>query len=150
MGPIPDTPEPGNDDESEETYIPNAVFEKIPETPSKLEPNILREANSTLRISLVTGVFTTPIKSYIARLTSLTEQLRADNIILQDHVQKQTNILKRRQEQQSGKRLALEGRMHMTTREVVDAAHAAEMTTARKRRKTGENTAQEVTSTVVP
>jgi len=143
------SPKPDGNSNSELVEISSSAFEKVPDTPSKLDSNVLREANAVLKTNIDAGVLNTPIKSYIGRLSSLAEQLRAGFIVIQHQFIEQGRILKRRREQQNGKRVALEDEICMTTPELLAKAQAAEMTSSRKQRKTGGNSKQDVTSGVV-
>jgi len=141
---ISSSPEPDDNSNSELVDISSFAFEKVPDTPSKLDPNSLREANAALKTNIDAGVLNTPIKSYIGRLSSLAEQLRAGFIVIQHQFIEQGKILKRRREQQNGKRVALEDDICMTTPAVIAKAQAAEMASSQKRRKTGGNSKKDV------
>ena len=131
------TPEPESENTSSEHSPASTIFDQVPETPTKLNPDILREANTALKSTLAAGIVNTPVKSYIDRLTFLTEQLQATNTILQKNVEGQANVLKRRWEHSTGKRIALKEVMHMTMAKVLARAQIAENeSSAHKRQKT--------------
>jgi hypothetical protein len=90
------SPKPDDNSNSELIETSSSAFEKVPDTPSKLDSNILRKANAVLKTNIEAGILNTPIKSYISRLSSLAEQLRAGFIVIRHQFIEQGKILKRR------------------------------------------------------
>jgi len=111
-------------------------FVNIPETPSRLDSERLRIANRALNTNLSSGTLNTPTKKYITKLTSLSEQLRAHNIIAERNYTEALKIIHERKERTSGKRHALKGHVLVTTKEVLEKLENADKATQEwKKRK---------------
>jgi len=111
-------------------------FVNIPETPSHLDSERLRTANRALNTSLSSGDLNTPTKKYITKLTSLSEQLRAHNLIAERNYTEALKIIHERKERASRKRHALKGHVLITTKEVLEKLENADNATQeRKKRK---------------
>ena len=104
-------------------------FVNIPETPLSLDSEPLRTANRVLVANINSGTVNTSEKKYITKLMSLTEQLRAHNIIAEHNYIEALKIISERKKRTSGKRHALKGRVLVTTKEILKKLEDAEKAT---------------------
>ncbi len=130
---------------SSETLNP---FSNIPETPSKLDSNILRSANTALITSLNAGALDTPTKKYIPQLASIAENLRAKFSILQHQYNEVTKILRKRKEHSTGKCVALKDQVLITTKELREKLVDAQNVMCCKRQKKGDKAENQVSARV--
>jgi hypothetical protein len=75
---------------------------------------------------------TTPVRQYFRKLTTGTEQLRAQSIVHQHDANNLRSIIKKRTTRTKGKRVVLKGHFHVSTQALCDAVVEAEK--SRKRR----------------
>ena len=81
----------------------------------------------------------TPVQTYIQKLTAGSEQLRARSIVHQLDANNLRSVMKRRAVRTKGKRVILKGHFHVSTQELCDAVVEAEKATqnlSKKKRKT--------------
>ena len=79
--------------------------------------------------NISSGTVNTFEKKYITKLMSLTEQLRAHNIIAECNYIEVLKIISERKECTSGKRYTLKGRVLVTMEEILKKLEDAEKTT---------------------
>jgi len=116
---IPQQPSPTTMDDTPSSPQMIDPFVNIPETPSRLNSEHLRTANRALVTNLGSGTLNTPTKNYITKLTSLSEQLRAHNIVAERNYTEALKIIHERKERTSGKRHVLKGHVVITTEEML-------------------------------
>lgn len=98
----------------------------------------LRQANIELISELQKGqVLCSPTRRYIQRMAAGFERVSTDKILLQRESNDQRELLSKRREHKTGKRIALKGKFVFTTEEVVRLAHEAEE--ASKQKKTNKS-----------
>ena len=112
------------------------IFNQVFINSSPLDIIILREANELLNstINNYTTIITL-VRQYIQKLTTGTEQLRAQTIVYQHDTNNLRSIIKKRRTRTKGKRVVLKGHFHISTQELCDAVVEAEKATKRQVRK---------------
>jgi GTPase involved in cell partitioning and DNA repair len=97
---------------------------------------ILRKANELLNSTIENSTtITTPVRKYIRKLTTGTEQLQAQSIVHQHDAKNLRSIIKKRKTRTKGKRVILKGHFHISTQELCDAVVEAEKATKRQVKK---------------
>ena len=76
---------------------PVQPFTEVPETPSKIDPAILQQANKAL-IYIHAGILDTPTKTYIPKLVKFAEYASTQAILANHENRAKDNILKKRRE----------------------------------------------------
>ena len=100
------------------------------------DATILHRTNSALTqlVDQKTPLFT-PARNYVHRLTSKTEQLRAENSILKTRLKAATDILSACQNRSKGKHLALKNQLLLTTEEIHKTVVAIEKDEEERQKK---------------
>jgi len=104
-------------------------------TSSPPEAAVLRNANVTFKSALSTTAVTSPIKKHARRLSSVAEQLHAENSILRHENTELKQLINKRKEKMSGKRLILKDRVIVSTEEVQQKLMEAEKATKERKKK---------------
>lgn len=116
---------------------PQSRFNLVPNTPSHLNPATFRSANEALLNNIQASVLDTPTRTYIPKLVSLSENLRASHILVQHHVEELGVIVKRRRIMAQGKRVILKDQVLVTTEELYAKVKAAEDATKNRKNSVG-------------
>lgn len=105
---------------------------------------VLREANEILNSTIdIHTTITTPVRQYIRKLTTGTEQIRARSVVHQHDANNLRSIIKKRTIRTKGKRVVLKDHFHISTQELCDTVIKTGKATkrqARKRTKTKDKT----------
>jgi hypothetical protein len=116
------------------------IFNQVFVNSSPPDGTTLRTANALLTTTINGGgVPSTPVRTYIQKLTAASEQLRARSIVHQLDANNLRSVMKRRAVRTKGKRVILKGHFHVSTQELCDAVVEAEKATqnlSKKKRKT--------------
>jgi hypothetical protein len=119
------------------------IFKQVFVNSSPPDEATLRTANELLNSTIDScTVPSTPVRQYIRKLATGTEQLRARSIVHQHDANNLRSIIKKRTTRKKGKRMVLKGHFHISTQELCDAVAEAEKATktqVRKRRKSKGN-----------
>ena len=110
------------------------AFDLVPTTPSQLDPANFRAANETLANNIEAGILDTPTRTYNLKLISLSENLRARNVLIEHSYNELTVIVKKRRVMEHGKRVVLKDKVLVTTEEMYTQLKEAEDATKNKRR----------------
>lgn len=94
---------------------PMQLFTQVPETPSKIDPTILQQANKVLIANIHAGVLDTLTKTYILKLIKFSEYASTQAILANHENQAKDYILKKRREMTTGKRVYLKEKYLITT-----------------------------------
>jgi hypothetical protein len=124
--------------ELERPQIPTQfdIFNQVFINSSPPDESILRTANELLNSTIDSHTTpSTPVRQYIRKLTTGTEQLRARSIVHQHDANNLRSIIKKRTTRTKGKRVVLKGHFHISTQELCDAVIEAEKATKRQARK---------------
>jgi hypothetical protein len=116
---------------------PRSTFNSVPDTPSHLDSTIFRSANQTLLNKIQASNLDSPTRSYASKLISLSEHLRASNILIKHHHEELSAIVKKRKVMAQGKRVALKDQVLVTTEELYAKVKAAEEATKSRTRTSG-------------
>ena len=128
---------------------PSNRFNLVPATPSQLDPTVLRSANEALLSNIHAGILDTPTQAYIPKLVSLSENLRATNVMVQRNYESLNAIVKKRREMVQGKRVVLKDQTLVTTEELYQKVRAAEEATRKRKRLTGRRKSRRVSQTTL-
>jgi hypothetical protein len=114
------------------------VFDQVFVDSSPPDITTLQQANQLLLSTIDSRtVPSTPVRRYIRKLATGTEQLRAKNIVHQHDANNLRSIMKKRTKRSKGKRLVLKGHFHISTQELCDAVLEAEKATRKAAKKKG-------------
>jgi hypothetical protein len=112
------------------------IFDRVFVNSSPPDATILRKANELLNSTIDDHItITTPVRQYIRKLTTGSEQLRARSIVHQHDANNLRSIIKKRTTRTKGKRVVLKGHFHISTQELCDAVVEAEKATKRQEGK---------------
>jgi len=118
------------------TPTPYDVFDQVFINSSPPDATTLQEANKLLLSTIESGAIpSTPIRKYIRKLASGTEQLRAKSIVYQHDANNLRSIIKKRTTRTKGKRVVLKGHFHISTQELHKAVVAAKLDTKTRAKK---------------
>src|SRR2546423_2801799 len=81
---------------------PAQLFAEVPETPLKIDPAILQQANKVLITNIHVGILDTSTKTYIPKLIKFTEYPSTQAILANHENRAKDNILKKRREMSTG------------------------------------------------
>ena len=113
-------------------------FNLVPFTSTQLDSATLRSANEALLNNIEAGILDTPTRTYIPKLASLCEHLRASNVLIEHHVEKLSSIVKKRRVMEQGMRVALKDQVLVTTEELYEKAKAAKEATKSRNQSSGQ------------
>ncbi|ELR06952.1 hypothetical protein GMDG_08186, partial [Pseudogymnoascus destructans 20631-21] len=106
------------------------IFDRVFINSSPPDGMTLRSANALLTTTINGGgVLSTPVQTYIQKLTVASEQLRARSIVHQLDANNLRSVIKRRKVRTKGKRVILKDHFHVSTQELCDAVMEAEKAT---------------------
>ena len=125
---------------------PVQPFTVVPETPSKIDPAILQQANKALISNIHAGILDTPTKTYIPKLVKFAEYASTQAILANHENRAKDNILKKRREMSTGKRVCLKGKYLITTEGVRDDLKACENATRERRVSRGRRSGKSATT----
>jgi hypothetical protein len=112
------------------------IFDQVFVNSSPPDATILAKANELLNSTIDDRTtVTTPIRQYIRKLTTGTEQLRARSIVHRHDANNLRSIIKKRTIRTKGKRVVLKGHFHISTQELCDAVVEAEKATKKQAKK---------------
>lgn len=112
------------------------IFNQVFINSSPPDESTLRTANELLNLTIDGRTIpSTPVRQYIRKLTTGTEQLRARSIVHQHDANNLRSIIKKRTTRTKGKRVVLKGHFHISTQELCDAVIEAEKATKKQSRK---------------
>jgi hypothetical protein len=96
----------------------------------------LRRANTVLRDELARpGELSATTKRYIERMTCALEMAQSENVTLRKELKAQEELLRARQNRRKGKRVALKGKLVLSTDEVLKIARETEASAASRKRR---------------
>jgi hypothetical protein len=104
-------------------------------TSSPLDGTVLRNANAVFKEALSKTTLATPIRKHARQLSSVAEKLHAKNSILQHENAELKQLINKRKERTSGKRLILKGKFIVSTEEVHRQLLEAEKATKERKNK---------------
>src|SRR5271167_4161071 len=125
---------------------PMQPFTEVPETPSKIDPAILQQANKALISNIHAGILDTPTKTYIPKLVKFAEYASTQAILANHENRVKDNILKKRREMFTGKHVCLKGKYLITTERVRDDLKACENATRKRRVSRGRRRGKSATT----
>ena len=105
-------------------------------TSSPPDGTVLRNANATFKQVLSNTALASPIRKHARRLSSVAEKLHAQNSILSHENAELKQLINKRKERMSGKRLVLKGKFVVSTEEVYQKLMEAERATKERKKKT--------------
>jgi hypothetical protein len=94
-------------------------FDLVPNTPSRMDPATVFRASKVLITNINARIFDTPTRTFIPKLVSFTEFSCAQLTVANQENQAKGNILKKRREVTTGKRVILKDQHIITTREIL-------------------------------
>ncbi|KAK6591848.1 hypothetical protein H4I96_12125 [Botrytis cinerea] len=114
------------------------IFNQVFVNSSPPDVAILQTANNLLNSTIENDTtLSTPVRQYIRKLTTGTEQLRARSIVHQHDANNLRSIMKKRTTRTKGKRVVLKGHFNISTQELCDAVVEAEKATKKQTGKNG-------------
>ena len=108
-------------------------FNLIPDTPSKVDRLNVRSAAEALAHNVQAGIFDTPTKEYILKLSALNIQYQTLHTVHEHHLNSITEINKQRRVMEHGKRVVLKDQTVITTEAIYQQLKACEEATEKKR-----------------
>jgi len=111
----------------------NSPFDNVIAAGVPPDAKVLRSTNVTLREKACKNELDTPARHYIPHLVEITEQLLAENSILQRRLADAEGIIEARKERKQGKRLLLKGTYGLSTMEIAAALKECEKATQSKK-----------------
>ena len=112
-------------------------FACVPATPSRIDPAILRDANAVLLNNIQSGIFDSPRRAFIPKLATFAEFSSTQLVIANHENQAKENIIKRRREVMTGKRVVLKDNYILTTEEIYEKLNGCEKATREKKSSMG-------------
>ena len=112
-------------------------FACVPATPSRIDPAILRDANAALLNNIQSGIFDSPTRAFIPKLATFAEFSSTQLVIANHENQAKENIIKRRREVMTGKRVVLKDNYILTTEEIYEKLNGCEKATREKKSSMG-------------
>jgi len=125
------------------------IFDQVFVNSSPPNETTLRAANELLNSTMDSRTIpSTPVRQYIRKLTTGSEQLQARSIVHQHDANNLRSIIKKRSTRIKGKRVVLKGHFHISTQELCDAVVEAENDTKRRADKRGKKSSSSISSKV--
>src|ERR1700738_289511 len=112
-------------------------FTCVPATPSRVDPAILREANTALLDNIQSGIFDSPTHAFIPKLATFAEFSATQLVIANHENQAKETIIKRRREVMTGKRVVLKDNYIVSTEEIYEKLNGCEKATYEKKSSKG-------------
>ena len=112
-------------------------FACVPTTPSRIDPAILKEANTALLANIQAGVLDTPTRAFIPKLATFAEFSSTQVVIANHENRAKENIIRRRRETLTSKYVVLKDQCIITTEEIYEKLQACEKATYERKTSSG-------------